>query len=152
MTIEQKLTDLGLSLPAASTPQATYVPYKQVGDILYISGQLPFIDGALETTGLLGANVSIEQGQHAARHCLLNILAQAKAALGSLDNIAEVVKLGAFVASTADFTAQPTVVNGASDLLVELMGEPGKHARFAVGAAALPLNTPVEIEAVIRVK
>lgn len=150
-TIEEKLERLGLSLPAAAAPAANYVPYVQSGSMLYTSGQLPLKDGKLAHTGRLGADVDIEAGQEAARLCAVNILAQAKAALGDLSRIKRVVKLGVFVASAPEFSQQHVVANGASDLLAEVLGDPGRHARSAVGVASLPMNAAVEIEAILEV-
>lgn len=150
--IETRLQSLGITLPAAAAPVANYVPYVLAGDLLFISGQLAkAADGAL-STGRLGAGVTVEAGAAAARLCGLNILAQAQAALGSLDRIAQVVKLTGFVASAPEFTDHPKVINGASDLMVEVLGDKGRHARAAVGAPSLPMNSAVEVEAILRVK
>ena len=129
-----KLAELGLTLPAPAAPVAAYVPTVEAGGFLYVSGQVSFVDGTL-VKGRLGENVSLEEGIIAARGCGLMLLAQAEAALGSLDRIARVVKLGAFIASTPDFTDQPKVANGASELMVAVFGEAGKHSRSAVGVA-----------------
>ena len=142
-----KLVELGLTLPAPAAPVAAYVPTVEAGGFLYVSGQVSFVDGAL-VKGRLGENVSLEDGIIAARGCGLMLLAQAEAALGSLDRIARVVKLGAFIASTPDFTDQPKVANGASELMVAVFGEAGKHSRSAVGVPVLPLGCAVEIDAV----
>lgn len=150
MTIEAKLAELGITLPEAAAPVASYVPVVVANGMAYVSGQLPFVDGAL-VTGKLGADVTLERGQEAARACGLMILAQLKAA-GVLDQVERVVKLGGFVASTADFTDHPKVANGASDLMVEVFGDAGKHARAAVGVPALPLNAAVEVDAVLALK
>lgn len=150
MTIEAKLAELGITLPEAAAPVASYVPVVVANGMAYVSGQLPFVDGAL-VTGKLGADVSLERGQDAARACGLMILAQLKAA-GVLDHVERVVKLGGFVASTADFTDHPKVANGASDLMVEVFGDAGKHARAAVGVPALPLDAAVEVDAVIALR
>ncbi|MEE4350095.1 MAG: RidA family protein [Pacificimonas sp.] len=150
MSVETRLGEMGFTLPAAPAPAANYVPYVRDGDLLYTAGQIPFdADGNL-ITGLLGDDMEVEDGQAAAERCALAILAQVKAAAGSLDRIAQIIKLNVFVASTPDFTKQPLVANGASDLLGELLGEAGRHARSAVGVAALPLGVAVEIDAVIR--
>lgn len=146
-TVEDRLKDLGIVLPKPAAPVATYVPFVIDGHHLIISGQLPFVDGKLAQTGKLGAGVSVEQGAAAARISAINILAQVKAALGSLDRVRQLVRILAFVASAPDFTQQPPVVNGASNLFVEVFGERGKHTRTSVGAAALPLDASVEIEA-----
>ncbi|WP_298290716.1 RidA family protein [Novosphingobium sp.] len=145
--IAAKLAELGLVLPAPAAPVAAYVPTVEAGGFLYVSGQVSFVDGAL-LKGRLGEDVTLEQGVIAAQGCGLMLLAQAKAALGSLDRIARVVKLGAFIASTDNFTDQPKVANGASELMVAVFGEAGKHARSAVGVPVLPLGCAVEIDAV----
>ncbi len=142
-----KLAELGLTLPAPAAPVAAYVPTVEAGGFLYVSGQVSFVDGEL-VKGRLGENVTLEEGVIAARGCGLMLLAQAQAALGSLDRIARVVKLGAFIASTPDFTDQPKVANGASELMVAVFGEAGKHSRSAVGVPVLPLGCAVEIDAV----
>lgn len=146
-TAAAKLAELGLTLPAPAAPVAAYVPTVEAGGFLYVSGQVSFVDGAL-VKGRLGEDVSLEDGVIAARGCGLMLLAQAQAALGSLDRIARVVKLGAFIASTPDFTDQPKVANGASELMVAVFGEAGKHSRSAVGVPVLPLGCAVEIDAV----
>ena len=151
--IEDRLKELGIELPQAAAPVANYVAAVESGTQLYISGQLPLKDGKPLVTGHLGAGVSVEEGAAAARQCGLNILAQAKAALGGdLERIERCVKLVGFVASTPDFTGQPPVINGASDLMVEVLGERGRHARSAVGVAVLPLDVAVEIEAIFEIK
>ncbi|MCX8280699.1 RidA family protein [Phyllobacterium sp. 0TCS1.6C] len=150
--IETRLQQMGVTLPVAAAPAANYVPFVQSGSLLVTSGQLPLLDGKLAHTGLLGGEVTVEQGQECARACAINILAQAKAALGDLERIVRIVKLTSFVASRPDFTQQHLVTNGASDFLVEVLGDAGRHARSAVGTAALPLNAPVEIEAIIEVR
>lgn len=150
-TIEDRLAALGITLPAAPNPVANYVPYAVTGDLLFISGQISKdADGAI-VAGTLGRDVSIEAGQAAARLCALNILAQAKAALGSLDRIAQVVRLTGFVNATSDFADHPKVVNGASDLMVEVLGDKGRHTRAAVGVSGLPLNSAVEVDAIIAI-
>lgn len=150
-SIEDNLARLGITLPAAAAPAANYVPFARSGNLLFTAGQLPFRDGKLSATGLLGRDLTTADGREAAKWCAVNILAQARAALGDLTAIARVVKISVFVASTADFTEQHLVANGASDLLVEVLGEAGRHARSAVGMASLPLNAAVEIEAIIEV-
>ncbi len=137
---EQRLSELGLKLPEAPQPVANYVPFLLSGDQLFISGQISKDGAGRVLTGLLGDDVSIEDGQAAARHSALNILAQAKAALGSLDRIAQVLRLTGFVASTPGFSDQPKVINGASDLLVAVLGDAGRHTRSAVGVASLPIG------------
>ena len=150
MTIDERLTQLGIQLPKAAAPVASYVPVVTVGQMAYVSGQLPFIDGEL-VTGRLGEDVDLELGMRAARACGLMILAQLKAALGSLDKVERIVKLGGFVNSAGHFTDQPKVVNGASDLMVDVFGEAGKHARSAVGVPVLPLGAAVEVDAVVAI-
>ncbi len=151
MTIEHRLAELGIELPAAAAPVAAYVPVVIAGDLAHVSGQLPFIGGQL-VTGRLGEDVSLEQGAAAARACGLMILAQLQAALGSLDQVERIVKLGAFVNSTTDFTDQPKVANGASELMAEVFGDAGRHARSAVGVPVLPLGAAVEVDAVVALK
>ena len=148
--IEARLAAMGITIPDAAAPAANYLPYTRSGNLLFTAGQLPFRDGALTTTGLVGGDVGLEEGQEAAKWCAVNILSQARAALGSLDAIRRIVKITVFVASTPDFTSQHLVGNAASDLLVEALGDNGRHARSAVGMACLPLNAPVEIEAIIE--
>ncbi|WP_446652875.1 RidA family protein [Blastomonas sp.] len=150
-TIEMKLAELGVELPQPAAPVASYVPAVEVGGLLYISGQLPFIGGKV-ATGRLGENVSLEQGEAAARACGIMLIAQMKAALGSLDRVERIVKLGAFISSTPEFTAQPKVANGASDLMVQVFGPAGQHARSAVGVPVLPLGAAVEIDAIVAVR
>ncbi len=151
MGIEARLEELGIEIPEAAAPVASYVPVVIHGDLAYVSGQVSFVDGKL-LTGRLGEDVSLEDGIRAARGCGLMILAQLKAALGSLDRVERVVKLGGFVNSTADFTDQPKVVNGASDLMLEVFGDAGKHARAAVGVPSLPLGVAVEVDAVVAIR
>jgi enamine deaminase RidA (YjgF/YER057c/UK114 family) len=151
-TIADRLEALDITLPGAAAPAAKYVPYTLVGAMLYISGQLPMKDGIVATTGQLGGNVALEEGQRAARLCAINILAQAKAALGGdLERVVRLAKIQGFVSSTADFHEQHLVINGASDLLVDVLGERGMHARAAVGMASLPLNAAVEVDAIFEV-
>jgi enamine deaminase RidA (YjgF/YER057c/UK114 family) len=151
MSIPSRLAELGIELPAAAAPVAAYVPVVIAGNIAHVSGQLPFVDGKL-VTGRLGEDVSLEQGTVAARACGLMILAQLQAALGSLDRVERIVKLGAFVNSAASFTDQHKVANGASELMAEVFGEAGKHARSAVGVPALPLGAAVEVDAIVALK
>ncbi|WP_139976030.1 MULTISPECIES: RidA family protein [Brucella/Ochrobactrum group] len=150
-TIDDRLKNLGISIPEAAAPAANYVPFAQSGSLLLTSGQLPLEGGKLVHTGQIGNELAVAHGQAAARACAVNILAQAKAALGDLGRIKSIVKITVFVASTPDFVEQHLVANGASDLLVAVLGDVGKHARSAVGVASLPLNAPVEIEAIIEV-
>jgi len=148
MSAETRLAQLGIVLPAAAAPVASYVPVVVHGTMAYVSGQLPFVGGKL-VTGRLGEDVSVEDGMAAARACGLMILAQLRAAGISLDRVARIVKLGAFVSSTADFTDQPKIANGASELMVEVFGEIGRHSRAAVGVPVLPLGAAVEVDAII---
>ena len=147
MNTVSRLADMGIELPQAAAPVASYLPVVVEGNIAYISGQLPFVEGKL-VTGKLGVDLGVERGQQAARACALMILAQLEAA-GLLDQVGRVVKLGAFIASSPDFTDQPKVANGASDLMAEVFGDKGRHARAAVGVPVLPLNAAVEVDAVI---
>ncbi|MBZ9854683.1 RidA family protein [Mesorhizobium sp. CA13] len=151
-TIEKRLNDLGVTIPAAAAPAANYVPHCRTGNLLFTAGQLPLKDGKLQASGLLGRDVDTATGKEAARYCAINILAQAKAALGDLEKIRRLVKITVFVASAPDFVEQHLVANGASDFLVAALGERGKHARSAVGTASLPLNAAVEIEAIFEVE
>lgn len=151
MSIDEKLNELGIILPEPAAPVAAYVPVVVHGGLAHVSGQIPFVDGRL-VLGRLGEGMSVEQGAAAARACGLMILAQARAALGSLDRVERVVKLGGFVNCAADFTDQPKVVNGASELMVEVFGEAGKHARSAVGVSSLPLGVAVEVDAILAVR
>ena len=149
--ITAKLAELGLTLPEAAAPVAAYVPVVIAGGLAHVSGQLPFVEGRL-VRGRLGEDVSLEEGYAAARACGLMLIAQLKAALGSLDRVERIVKLGGYVNSAADFTDQPKVVNGASELMVALFGEPGKHARSAIGVPTLPLGAAVEVDAIVAVR
>jgi enamine deaminase RidA (YjgF/YER057c/UK114 family) len=149
--IERRLAAHGLELPDAPAPAANYVPYTISGKLLFVAGQLPFVAGQVPVVGRLGEEVSLEQGQKGARICALNLLAQARAACGGdLSRLARCLKLGGFVSCTPGFTDHPAVVNGASDLVVQAMGEAGQHARFAVGCASLPRNAAVEVEGVFE--
>jgi enamine deaminase RidA (YjgF/YER057c/UK114 family) len=149
---EQRLTQLGLKLPEALQPVANYVPFLLSGDQLFISGQISQDAAGNVMTGVLGAGLSVADGQAAARQSALSLLAQARAALGSLNRIVQVLRLTGFVASTAGFTDHPKVVNGASDLLVDVLGEAGRHTRSAVGVASLPLGACVEIDAILKIR
>lgn len=151
MSVEQRLKDLGITLPIPAAAVANYVPFVVTGNLVFVSGQLPLDNGKPAVLGKLGAEVSVEDGTRAARLCGLGLLAQVRAAVGDLDRVKRVVRLTAFVASTPDFTDQPKVVNGASDLMVEVLGDAGRHARVAVGAPSLPLNVAVEIEGVFEI-
>ena len=149
---EEKLKAMGLELPATLAPLAKYVPAKVVGNLVYCSGQLPMKGGALLHTGKVGAEVTVQQGYQCARLCALNALAAIRSAAGSLDRVAEVVQVHGYVSSAPDFDRQPEVVNGASEFLVEVFGDAGRHTRVAVGVAALPRNAPVEVDMVVRVE
>ncbi len=149
--IEARLKALDLVLPEAKAAIGTYVPFVHLGGQLLISGQLPMKDGAIAVAGTLGDGVDVAQGQEAAKLCALNILAQAKAALGDLDRIVQLLRLNGFVSATPGFADHPKVINGASDLMVEILGDKGRHTRIAVGCASLPLNAAVEIDAVFAI-
>lgn len=144
--VEARLTELGLELPDVAKPAGAYVPAMVTGHLLFTAGQLPWVNGELPATGKVGAEVTAEVAKDLSRYCVLNALAAAKAAIGSLDRIQRVVKVVGFVSSDPKFTGQPGVINGASELLGEIFGPAGEHARSAVGVAVLPLDTPVEIE------
>ena len=149
--VESKLAELGLTLPDVVPPLASYVPAVASGEYVFTSGQLPMVNGKLGLTGKVGAEVTAEEARAQARICALNALAAVKSVIGDLDRIERVVKVVGFVASAPDFTGQPGVVNGASELLGEALGEAGVHARSAVGVAVLPLDAPVEVEIQVRV-
>lgn len=150
--IATRLHALGIELPAAQPPVATYVPYVIAGNLVVVSGQLPMVAGKLGWIGKLGLGLSLEEGQMAARQCLLNVLAHLSAAVdGDLDRVARVVRLGGFIACTPDFTKHPQVMNGASDLAWEIFGDAGRHARATVGVLSLPLDAPVEVEAMFEI-
>jgi enamine deaminase RidA (YjgF/YER057c/UK114 family) len=150
--IESKLTELGLTLPALAAPIANYVGFVRTGDLLFVSGQLCLgADGKLVAKGKLGAEVSIEDGQKAARACAVNLLAQIKAAVGDLDRVVRIVRLGGFISSVPSFLDGPKVMNGASDLMVTVFGDKGRHARTTIGVAVLPLDAAVEVEGLFEV-
>ncbi len=150
--IEQKLSELGISLPPAPTPVASYVPFQRSGEQLWISGQIAVSQGKLINEGKVGTDISLDQAKICARQCAINLMAQVKSALGgNLDRVKQVLKLHVFVACTPDFTSQHLIANEASELLFAVFGEKGKHARSAVGVSALPLNSPVEIDAIFLV-
>ena len=152
-TVDARLTRLGIELPEPAAAVANYVPFVVTGNLVFVSGQLPMEGGALAVTGKLGAAVSLEQGQRAARLCALNLIAQVRAALGGdLDRVARVVRIAGYVASTPDFTDQAKVVNGASDLMVEVFAEAGRHSRAAVGCPSLPLDAAVEVDGVFEIR
>lgn len=150
-TPEERLANLGLTIPDVAKPVASYVPGVRTGNHLYISGQLPWRDGELIATGKLGDGVSVEQATECAQQCALNAIAVVKSIVGDLSAVVRIVKLVGFVASTPDFTGQPGVINGASELVGQVFGDAGEHARSAVGVAALPLDTPVEVEMIVEV-
>ncbi|MFF2044504.1 RidA family protein [Kitasatospora sp. NPDC058170] len=150
--VEEKLAELGLSLPPVAAPVAAYVPALRSGEFVFTSGQLPMVGGKLPNTGKVGAEVTPEEAKQLAQICALNALAAVKSVIGDLDLIERVVKVVGFVASAADFTGQPGVINGASELLGKVLGEAGVHARSAVGVTVLPLDAPVEVELQVRVK
>ncbi len=149
--VDKRLREMGLALPEPPAPLAQYVPAKLVGDMVYCSGQLPMAEGGLRCTGQVGAGVALEEGRECARLCALNCLAAVKGVVGDLGRVAEVVQVRGFVNSAPGFDMQPEVVNGASELLVELFGDAGRHVRSAVGTNSLPRNAPVELEMVVRV-
>jgi enamine deaminase RidA (YjgF/YER057c/UK114 family) len=150
--IEAKLAELDISLPQPMAPIANYVPYVVTGTLVVVSGQIPAVDGRVAVTGKLGAGVTLEQGQQAARQCLINVLGHLKTACGGdLDRVRRVVRLGGFIASTPEFTQQAAVMNGASDLAVAVFGEAGRHARTTVGVPVLPVDVPVEVEGLFEI-
>lgn len=151
MSVEENLARLGLTLPEMPQPAGVYVRAMQVHDLLFISGQLPWVGGELRYRGAVGADLTVEDGYQAARVCALNALSIVKGELGSLDRIARVVRLSGYIRSAPGFEDQPKVLNGASEFLVELLGERGKHTRLAVGVAELPLGAAVELEAIVQV-
>lgn len=152
MSIEQRLTELGLEVPVLPPPAASYVPAVRTGNLVFASGQTPTVAGRLVIAGKLGADVTVEQGQEAARLAALNCLAEVRGLLGSLDMVTRVVKLTGYVASAAGFGDQPAVINGASRLMEDVFGPAGRHARAALGVAELPAGAPVEIELVVEVR
>ena len=152
-TVEKRLADIGVTLPAPTTPVANYVPFVRTRNMLVCSGQICFdIDGKLVAKGKLGGSVSIEDGQKAARACAVNLIAQVKAAIGDLDKVVRVVRLGGFINSMPDFVDGPKVMNGASDLMVAAFADKGRHARTTVGVAVLPVDAAVEVEGVFEVE
>ena len=150
--IEEKLKEMGIEIPEAPKPLAAYIPAIKVGNLAFTAGQLPLKNGKLVVEGKLGRNLSLEEGVKAAEQSAINCLSVLKSVCGNLDNIEQIVKLTVFVNSTDDFTAQPAVANGASELMVKIFGEAGKHARSAVGVSQLPLNAPVEVEVIAKLK
>ena len=150
MTVSARLAELGLSIPEVAKPVASYVPATTAGNLVFTAGQLPFVAGQLPATGKVGAEVSAEDAKDLAKTAVLNALAAVETAIGSVDRVTRIVKLVVFVASAPDFTGQPGVANGASDTLVEIFGDAGRHARSAVGVAVLPLDAPVELELIVE--
>ncbi len=150
--VEPRLRELGITLPDAPKPVAAYIPAKQTGNLIFTAGQLPMVNGELISKGLLGQDVEIDEANKAARICTLNALAAIKGVIGDLDRIKQIVRVVGYVASVPTFTQQPAVVNGASELLLDIFGENGKHARSAVGMAVLPLNASVEIELTVEIE
>ena len=151
--IEENIARLGITLPDAPPPAANYLPYIVSGNLVFVAGQLPMVDGRLDVLGKVGRDITTEEAAGLARICAINLLAQAKAAAGGdLSRVSRVVKLGGFVACTDSFTEQPEVINGASDLMVEIFGSAGQHARLAVGTNVLPRNVPVEIDGIFELK
>ncbi len=150
MSVEQRLSELGIELPAVATPAGAYVPAVISGNLVFTAGQIPLVDGKLMAEGKVGAEISPEQGREIARRCALNAIAAVKSVIGDLNRVKKVVKVVGFVASVPEFTGQPGVLNGASELLEQVFGEAGIHARSAVGVAALPLDAPVEVELIVE--
>lgn len=148
---EDKLHELGLPLPEVAKPLAAYVPAVRTGNLVFVSGQLPMVDGKLPLTGKVGAEVSVEQAKGLAQRCALNAIAAAAAEAGGIDRITRVVKVTGYVASTPEFTSHPAVINGASELIGQVFGDAGAHARVALGVAVLPLDAPVEVEMIVEV-
>ena len=152
MSIDQRLAELGITLPAAAAPVASYVPFVEANGLLHVSGQISFAEDGSLIKGRLGEDLDLEAGQAAARRCGIMLLAQLRNALGSLDRVERVVKLGAFVNSTGEFVDQPRIANGASELMAEVFGDAGKHARSAVGVPVLPLGAAVEVDAIVAIR
>lgn len=150
MSVTARLVELGITIPQVAKPVASYVPATTTGNLVFTAGQLPFVDGQLPATGKVGDEVSAEDAKDLARIAVLNAIAAVETAIGSVDRVTRIVKLVVFVASTPGFTGQPAVANGASDTLVDIFGDAGRHARSAVGVAALPLDAPVELELVVE--
>ncbi len=148
--VESRLAELGHTLPQVATPAGSYLPAMISGNLVFTAGQIPLIDGKLMATGKLGADIDTEQGARIAERCALNALAAIKSVLGDLDRVKQVVKVVGFVASVPQFTAQPSVINGASEFLQQVFGDAGKHARSAVGVPVLPLDAPVEVELIVE--
>ncbi|MEG6586857.1 RidA family protein [Dendrosporobacter sp. 1207_IL3150] len=152
MSFEAKLKEMGITIPDVPKPVAAYVPAVKIGDTIYTSGQIPFVAGELKYKGKVGKDISLEEGYEAAKVCVINALAAVKSLAGSLDNVEKIVKVVGFVNSAPGFVDQPKVINGASELLAEVFGEAGAHARSAVGVAELPIDSAVEVELIVKVK
>lgn len=148
--VEQRLSELGLTLPEVATPAGSYLPAMISGNLVFTAGQIPVIEGKLMATGKLGAEITVEYGAEIAQRCALNALAAVKSVIGDLDRVQQVVKIVGFVSSVPKFTSQPAVINGASEFLQQVFGDAGKHARSAVGVSVLPLDAPVEIELIVE--
>ncbi|HAE74252.1 MAG TPA: LysR family transcriptional regulator [Candidatus Aquiluna sp.] len=148
--VEQRLSELGLTLPEVATPAGSYLPAMISGNLVFTAGQIPVIEGKLMATGKLGAEITVEYGAEIAQRCALNALAAVKSVIGDLDRVKQVVKIVGFVSSVPEFTSQPAVINGASEFLQQVFGDAGKHARSAVGVSVLPLDAPVEIELIVE--
>jgi len=151
MRAEERLRQLGIELPEPPEPVATYIPWVVTGDLIFVSGQIPSRDGGLPRTGLVGTDLTIEEGAEEARFCALNVLAQLRGAAGTLDMVGRIVRLGVYVASAPGFRHQPAVANGASDLMKEIFGDAGRHTRAAIGVSELPLGAPVEVDAIATI-
>lgn len=149
--IEEKLNSLGIQLPEPAKPLAAYISAKQTGNFVFTAGQLPLVEGNLVATGLLGRDIDVEEAKAAAQICVVNALSAVKGVIGDLDKIKQVVRVVGYVASAQEFTQQPAVINGASELLLEVFGDAGRHARSAVGVAVLPLNAAVEVELTVEI-
>jgi len=152
MSIEENIKSIGLTVPDVPRPAAAYIPALQSGDMVFTAGQVPLVNGELKYKGKLGADLTVDEGYAAAKYCALNCLAAIKGLIGDLDRVEQVVKVVGYVASAAGFTDQPKVINGASEFLVQVFGETGRHARVAVGVAELPLGAAVEVEMTVRLK
>ena len=148
--VEQRLSELGLTLPEVATPAGSYLPAMISGNLVFTAGQIPVIEGKLMATGKLGAEITVEYGAEIAQRCALNALAAVKSVIGDLDRVKQVVKIVGFVSSVPEFTSQPAVINGASEFLQQVFGDAGQHARSAVGVSVLPLDAPVEIELIVE--
>ena len=149
--IEEKIKSLNITLPTPPKPAGSYIPVVRTGNLAFVSGQIPIKDGKVQYQGKVPTNISIEDAQKAAKICIINLLAQLRAELGTLDKISRIVRVSGFVNSSPDFTDQPKIINAASDLLFEIFGQKGQHSRIAIGVASLPLNSSVEIDAVVEI-